>query len=88
MFCLHGLAANMLRGSRMCAASALGLVVLLLLGASPATAQLRGRVYVSGLSHPVAFVQDPSNTAVQFVVEQGGVIRVIQGGALAPTLPV
>ena len=31
-----------------------------------------------GLSLPVAFVQDPTNAAVQFVVEQGGRIRAIQ----------
>ena len=65
-----------------CAVSALG---LLLLVASPSSAQLRGQVYVSGLSHPVAFVQDPGNASVQFVVEQGGTIRVVQGGTLLST---
>ena len=47
-----------------------------------ADAQFRGQLYVSGLTHPVAFVQDPSNASVQFVVELGGTIRVIQGGTL------
>src|SRR4029450_7926995 len=47
-------------------------------------AQLRGQLYVSGLNHPLAFVQDPGDPAVQFVVEQGGVIRVIRGGSLLP----
>ncbi len=65
-----------------CAVAALA---LLLLVASPGSAQFRGQVYVSGLTHPVAFVQDPSNAAVQFVVEQGGTIRVVQGGTLLPT---
>ncbi len=51
-------------------------------GAQPV---VRARVFVSGLSSPVAFVQDPSNAAVQFVVEQGGRIRVVNGGALVAT---
>ena len=48
----------------------------------PVSAQtsLRSRVYASGLSSPVAFVQDSTNNAVQFVPEQGGRIRVIQNG--------
>ena len=62
-----------------CAASALA---VLLLFASPAVAQFRGQVYVSGLTHPVAFVQDPGNASIQFVVEKEGTIRVVQGGAL------
>ncbi len=62
-----------------CAASAL---VALLLFASPAVAQFRGQVYVSGLTHPVAFVQDPANASVQFVVQKEGTIRVVQGGTL------
>ena len=55
------------------------------LAAVPASAQLRSATYVSGLTNPVAFVQDPSNAALQFVLEQGGAIRVIQNGALLPT---
>ena len=56
------------------------LVTLLLVVAAagePTRAQtsLSSRVYVSGLSAPVAFVQDPTNNAVQFVVEQAGRIR-------------
>jgi len=52
--------------------------------ASPreASAQLRARPFVSGLSAPVAFVQDPSDPAVQFVVEQAGPVRVIRNGEL------
>jgi glucose/arabinose dehydrogenase len=43
---------------------------------------LQSRVYVTGLSSPVAFVQDPADPLTQFVVEQGGRIRVVQNGAL------
>jgi glucose/arabinose dehydrogenase len=47
-----------------------------------AAAQLSTRVHASGFSRPVAIVQDPANAAVQFVVEQGGTIRVIQNGTV------
>lgn len=46
--------------------------------------QLRLRVYASGFTAPVAFIQDPTDREVQFVVEQGGRIRVIRGGAILP----
>ena len=46
---------------------------------------LQARVYVTGLSSPVAFVQDPTSATTQFVVEQGGRIRVVQSGTLLPT---
>jgi glucose/arabinose dehydrogenase len=46
---------------------------------------LHSRVYASGLSSPVAFVQDPTNSTVQFVVEQAGRIRVVQSGIVQPT---
>lgn len=46
---------------------------------------LRMRVHVSGLLSPVAFVQDPTDRAVQFVVQQGGRIRAVRNGALLPT---
>ena len=58
---------------------------VVLLTVLPVCAQLRSSVYVSGLSSPVAFVQDPSNAALQYVAEQGGTIRVIQNGTLLPT---
>ncbi len=45
-------------------------------------AHLRATVVVTGLTAPVAFVQDPTQPDVQFVVEQGGRIRVVQGGQL------
>jgi glucose/arabinose dehydrogenase len=50
-----------------------------------AQSTLASRVYVTGLSSPVAFVQDSSNNSRQFVVEQGGRIRVIENGALLGT---
>ncbi|MEO8260258.1 MAG: PQQ-dependent sugar dehydrogenase [Acidobacteriota bacterium] len=49
---------------------------------SAATAQVRADVYVSGLAAPVAFVQDPSTASVQYIVEQGGRIRVVRNGVL------
>lgn len=58
---------------------------LLMAFALDASAQLRVVPYVSGLSAPVEFVQDPTSQYVQFVVEQGGRIRVIDYGTLLPT---
>src|SRR5262245_46867241 len=63
-------------------ALALGFILTL---AADARAQLVGNVYVSGLNLPVAFAQDPSDPTVQFVLEQGGLIRVIKDGVLQPT---
>ncbi len=53
----------------------------------PAAAQstLKSRVYASGLSSPVAFVQDPTTTTRQFVVEQAGRIRVVESGSVLAT---
>ena len=53
--------------------------------AADALAQLQVVPYVSGLSAPVEFVQDPASPDVQFVVEKGGRIRVISFGTLLPT---
>jgi glucose/arabinose dehydrogenase len=58
---------------------------MLLAVAAPASAQLRLDPYVSGLNAPIEFVQDPSTPSLQYVVEQGGTIRVIQNGVLLPT---
>ncbi len=65
-------------------------VLLLAFTAWPAlagsqTTPLRAHVFVSGLTAPVAFVQDPSDSAIQFVVQQGGLIRVIRFGVLQST---
>ncbi|HVD93759.1 MAG TPA: PQQ-dependent sugar dehydrogenase, partial [Vicinamibacterales bacterium] len=53
-------------------------------GSSSAFAQLRSTTVVSGLTQPVAFVQDPGDPANQYVVQQGGVIRVVRNGSLLP----
>ena len=50
-----------------------------------AQSNLAGRVYVSGLSAPVAFIQDSTNDSRQFVVEQAGRIRVVENGSLVVT---
>jgi glucose/arabinose dehydrogenase len=60
-------------------------VLLLVFHASYATAQLRAIVYASGFAQPLAIVQDPTNPAVQFVLEQAGRIRVVQNGTVLPT---
>src|SRR5262245_46268581 len=62
-----------------------GFVLSLLIVAAPAAAQLSVTTYVNGLNQPVGFVQDPSNPALQYVVEQLGTLRVIQNGVLLPT---
>lgn len=58
------------------------LLLLALSGAQPAHAQLQGQVYASGFVSPVAFVQDPTDRSVQFVVEQTGRIRVVRNGTV------
>jgi glucose/arabinose dehydrogenase len=45
-------------------------------------AQLRSRVYASGFSNPVAFVQDPTDRDVQFVVQQDGRVRIVRSGTV------
>jgi glucose/arabinose dehydrogenase len=52
------------------------------LTAAPAAAQLRVTVFATGFNDPVAFVQDPSDSATQYVVEQGGLIRAVRAGAV------
>src|ERR1700754_3662655 len=64
-------------------AVALGLVACVV--AIWAQGRVRAQVYASGFSAPVAFVQDPLDRSVQFVVEQVGRIRVVRSGTLLPT---
>src|SRR6266850_3867471 len=45
-------------------------------------AQLRAREYVTGLTTPIAFVQDPADRDVKFVVQQDGRIRIVRGASL------
>jgi hypothetical protein len=49
---------------------------------SSAAAQFRADTFVSGLTNPVAFVQDPSDPAVQVIVQQNGLIRIVRAGVL------
>jgi glucose/arabinose dehydrogenase len=65
---------------------AIGLAVAsTIFDAADAWAQPRVHVHSSGFAAPVAFVQDPSNASVQFVVEQGGRIRAISNGVVQST---
>src|SRR5205807_1433037 len=47
---------------------------------------LRSRVYATGFNLPVAFVQDPIDRTVQYVVEQSGRIRAVRAGTVLPTV--
>jgi glucose/arabinose dehydrogenase len=65
-------------------------IIFLLIAAAaarPAAAQyeLKAQPYVTGLSRPLGFVQDPGDPTVQYVVEQGGRIRAVQNGVLLGT---
>jgi glucose/arabinose dehydrogenase len=61
-------------------ASAVGLLPV------PAQAQLRSQIVVSnGLSSPVALVPDPAFGNIMYVVEQGGLVRVLSDGVLQTT---
>ena len=62
--------------------TALTLMLVVALAPRLAGAQLRADVVVTGLSQPVAFVQDPSDAAVQMIVQQNGRVRVLRIGAL------
>src|SRR5205085_6313662 len=56
-------------------------IALRLVAQSP----LRLRTYASGFTNPLAFVQDPADRAVQFVVEQSGRIRQVREGIVSDT---
>jgi glucose/arabinose dehydrogenase len=58
---------------------------MLAAAASPALAQLTLQQYATGFDNPVGMVQDPVDPTVQYVVEQKGVIRVVQNGTVLPT---
>ena len=65
---------------------ALAAVMLMwLLAAVPASAQLRATLIADGLTRPLGFVQHPTDPAVQVVLEQAGRIRVLRGGTLEST---
>lgn len=68
------------------AISVAGVVCLLSVAAVvPAAGQLRAQVVAQGLSSPVAFIPDPTSTTRFFIVEQGGLIRVLENGVLLST---
>src|SRR5918994_192313 len=58
----------------------------MLAAAGPASAQtpLTLVQYATGFDNPVGMVQDPVDVAVQYVVEQKGVIRVVRNGTVLP----
>ena len=59
------------------------LAFVVCLWAAPAAAQhVHSELVVAGLDHPVAFVQDPSQSNVRFVVQQRGRIRPVVNGTL------
>jgi glucose/arabinose dehydrogenase len=59
------------------------LLILVTIGvATPSVAQITATPFVTGLSSPVGMVQDPSDPSTQYVVEQGGLIKVIRAGAV------
>jgi len=67
------------------AALALGAAASLVIGLAsppPAGAGVALEEHITGLTNPLAFVQDPSDPSVQYIVQQDGLIRVVQDGAL------
>ena len=54
-------------------------LVLLVATSVNARAQLRLRTHATGLTLPVAVVQDPADRNVKFIVQQNGRIRVLRG---------
>ncbi len=62
----------------------IAIVFLVELAASTLHAQLRSRVQASGFTNPVAFIQDPVDRNIQFVVQQDGRIRIIRSGTVLP----
>jgi glucose/arabinose dehydrogenase len=60
-------------------------VTLAVTVAGEARAQLTSTVHATGFSSPIAFVQDPTDPAVQLVVQQGGRVRVVRNGVTLAT---
>jgi glucose/arabinose dehydrogenase len=54
------------------------------LGAPTAFAQLQTRIVASGLDHPL-FATSPAGDSRLFIVEQGGLIKILQNGTVQPT---
>ena len=77
----HGYAVRYDNGMRAVGAMLAGVLSLVLV--DTAYAQLSRHLFVSGFQAPLAFVQDPTDESVQFVVQQAGRIRVVRDGAVA-----
>ncbi|HJZ71697.1 MAG TPA: PQQ-dependent sugar dehydrogenase, partial [Vicinamibacterales bacterium] len=60
----------------------LACAVCVTIGIADLRAQLRARVQASGFTVPLGFVQDPTDRATQFVVQQDGHIRVLRGASV------
>ena len=56
------------------------LAVVVLIAPADATAQLRTQLIASGLSAPVALVPDPLQPSTFYIVEQGGLVKVLVNG--------
>ncbi len=52
---------------------------------SRASAQIHAEPVITGLTRPVAFVQDPSQPNVQIIAEQGGRLWIVQDGHVIET---
>ena len=52
---------------------------------SSAWAQIKTQIIASGFSSPVAVIPDPVLANVLYVVEQGGLVKIIQNGQVLPT---
>lgn len=63
----------------------LAAVLALNITGSSAAAQIRPQLVASDFDQPVAVVPDPANPGVLLVVEQGGLVRVVQNGVTLPT---
>lgn len=58
------------------------LMAVLVLASTPLTGQIASEVFVSGLSLPVGWAQDPVDPGVRYVLEQAGRVRIIDDGVL------
>src|SRR5262249_18405826 len=63
-----------------------GIILLLLMLSSPATAAIQLQEFVTGLANPVFVTNAHDGTNRLFIVEQSGVIKVLQPGSTTPTV--
>lgn len=63
----------------------IAVALIVLAAVARPVAQLRARVHASGFTSPVAFIQDPLDRRIQFVVEQNGRIRTVRDGSVRST---